>query len=1005
MHQGNKTNNCLPLTYQDVDFTGSVYVQLNLNTSDECQQKCTRDPDCKFFSFTTTTFPHAENRKKCFLKFHSTFSTPSVLIKTPGLVSGFSDSLYKTKEKCKEEIFANIHYRGNDFENIPAVSPQHCQFLCSAHPRCTHFTYTTSKYSTKPEINMHCFLKHTDSVRQLEPVKEEELFSGFPTRNCTPSNVWVTARYEGLHFFGHDYRDFKTNTSEICRETCTNDPDCHFYTYVLPSYRDKGIRKKCFLKYRWSVSTPSVLIKTPGLVSGFSDSLYKSKGLKKECKEEIFANIHYRGNDIENIPAVSPQHCQFLCGAHPRCTHFTYTTSKYSTKPEINMHCFLKHTDSVSQLEPVKEEELFSGFPTRNCTPSNVWVTERFEGLDFFGHDYRDFKTNTSEICRETCTNDPDCHFYTYVLPSHHDENIRKKCFLKYRWTFSTPSVLIKTPGLVSGFSDSLYRTKEKCKEEIFANIHYRGNDFENIPAVSPQHCQFLCSAHPRCTHFTYTTSRYSTEPEINMHCFLKHTDSVSQLEPVKEEELFSGFPTQNCTPSNVWVTERYEGLHFFGHDYRDFKTNTSEICRETCTNDPDCHFYTYVLPSYRDTGVRKKCFLKYRWSVSAPSVLIKTPGLVSGFSDSLYKSKGLKEECKEEIFANIHYRGNDIENIPAVSPQHCQFLCGAHPRCTHFTYTTSKYSTKPEINMHCFLKHTDSVSQLEPVKEEELFSGFPTRNCASSNVWATERYEGLDFFGHDYRDFKTNISEICRETCTNDPDCHFYTYVLPSYHDENIWKKCFLKYRWTFSTPSVLIKTPGLVSGFSDSLYRTKEKCNEEIFANIHYRGNDFENIPAVSPQHCQFLCSAHPRCTHFTYTTSKYSTKPEINMHCFLKHTDSVSQLEPVKEEELFSGFPTRKCTPTNVWATERYEGLDFFGHDYRDFKTNTSEICRETCTNDPDCHFYTYVLPSHHDENIRHICYLKQVMTLPRPEKVVYSYGVTSGFSLRDCKSSGN
>ncbi|XP_047663961.1 uncharacterized protein LOC113661525 isoform X7 [Tachysurus fulvidraco] len=825
MHQGNKTNNCLPLTYQDVDFTGSVYVQLNLNTSDECQQKCTRDPDCKFFSFTTTTFPHAENRKKCFLKFHSTFSTPSVLIKTPGLVSGFSDSLYKTKEKCKEEIFANIHYRGNDFENIPAVSPQHCQFLCSAHPRCTHFTYTTSKYSTKPEINMHCFLKHTDSVRQLEPVKEEELFSGFPTRNCTPSNVWVTARYEGLHFFGHDYRDFKTNTSEICRETCTNDPDCHFYTYVLPSYRDKGIRKKCFLKYRWSVSTPSVLIKTPGLVSGFSDSLYKSKGLKKECKEEIFANIHYRGNDIENIPAVSPQHCQFLCGAHPRCTHFTYTTSKYSTKPEINMHCFLKHTDSVSQLEPVKEEE------------------------------------------------------------------------------------------------------------------------------------------------------------------------------------LFSGFPTQNCTPSNVWVTERYEGLHFFGHDYRDFKTNTSEICRETCTNDPDCHFYTYVLPSYRDTGVRKKCFLKYRWSVSAPSVLIKTPGLVSGFSDSLYKSKGLKEECKEEIFANIHYRGNDIENIPAVSPQHCQFLCGAHPRCTHFTYTTSKYSTKPEINMHCFLKHTDSVSQLEPVKEEELFSGFPTRNCASSNVWATERYEGLDFFGHDYRDFKTNISEICRETCTNDPDCHFYTYVLPSYHDENIWKKCFLKYRWTFSTPSVLIKTPGLVSGFSDSLYRTKEKCNEEIFANIHYRGNDFENIPAVSPQHCQFLCSAHPRCTHFTYTTSKYSTKPEINMHCFLKHTDSVSQLEPVKEEELFSGFPTRKCTPTNVWATERYEGLDFFGHDYRDFKTNTSEICRETCTNDPDCHFYTYVLPSHHDENIRHICYLKQVMTLPRPEKVVYSYGVTSGFSLRDCKSSGN
>ncbi|GAA6099405.1 uncharacterized protein LOC113661525 isoform X1 [Tachysurus ichikawai] len=62
MHQGNKTNTCLSSTYQDVDFTGSDYVQLNLNTSDECQKQCTSDPDCTFFSFTTTTFPQPESR-------------------------------------------------------------------------------------------------------------------------------------------------------------------------------------------------------------------------------------------------------------------------------------------------------------------------------------------------------------------------------------------------------------------------------------------------------------------------------------------------------------------------------------------------------------------------------------------------------------------------------------------------------------------------------------------------------------------------------------------------------------------------------------------------------------------------------------------------------------------------------------------------------------------------------------------------------------------------------
>ncbi|XP_058233639.1 coagulation factor XI-like isoform X2 [Hemibagrus wyckioides] len=447
VHQDNKTDTCLSSTYQGIDFTGSDYVQLTLNTSDDCQKQCTSDPDCAFFSFTTKTFPDAESRNKCFLKFCWTVPTPSVLIKTPGLVSGFSDASYKTKEDCKEEIFANVNYRGNGIEKIPAASPQHCQFLCNKHPRCTHFTYTTSNYSTDPEINMHCYLKHSQNVSQLV---QEEMFSGFPTRNCTPSNVWATARYEGLHFLGHDYRDFKTDSSELCRETCTKDPNCHFYTYALPYYHDENIRYKCFLKYRWTVPTPTEFIEIPGLVSGFSDSLYKTK---EYCKEEFIENIHYRGNDIYNVPAASPQHCQFLCNTHPRCTHFTYTTSNYSTDPEINMHCFLKYIQDVSQLEPDREEELFSGFPTRNCTPSKVWATARYERLSFFGHDYRDFKTDSSEICRETCTKDPNCHFYTYVPPSNRDKSVRRGCYLKHVMALPIPEKVKHSHGVISGFS------------------------------------------------------------------------------------------------------------------------------------------------------------------------------------------------------------------------------------------------------------------------------------------------------------------------------------------------------------------------------------------------------------------------------------------------------------------------------------------------------------------------------------------------------------------------
>lgn len=136
-----------------------------------------------------------------------------------------------------------------------------------------------------------------------------------------------------------------------------------------------------------------------------------------------------------------------------------YLKSDFSSH-SINMHCFLKHTQDVSKLVSVKEEELFSGFPTRNCKPSmsmiifclNViktysltyyallglvllliysffslqgWATTHYEGLQFLGHDYREFKTGTSELCQEMCTKDPHCHFYTYVPPTYHDEKIR----------------------------------------------------------------------------------------------------------------------------------------------------------------------------------------------------------------------------------------------------------------------------------------------------------------------------------------------------------------------------------------------------------------------------------------------------------------------------------------------------------------------------------------------------------------------------------------------------
>ena len=42
---------------------------------------------------------------------------------------------------CKGKLFPNIDIEGGSFEEVAAVSDKHCQLLCTAHPRCTYFSF------------------------------------------------------------------------------------------------------------------------------------------------------------------------------------------------------------------------------------------------------------------------------------------------------------------------------------------------------------------------------------------------------------------------------------------------------------------------------------------------------------------------------------------------------------------------------------------------------------------------------------------------------------------------------------------------------------------------------------------------------------------------------------------------------------------------------------------------------------------------------------------------
>ncbi|XP_030645323.1 plasma kallikrein [Chanos chanos] len=189
-----------------------------------------------------------------------------------------------------------------------------------------------------------------------------------------------------------------------------------------------------------------------------------------------------------------------------------------------------------------------------------------------------------------------------------------------------------------------------------------------------------------------------------------------------------------------------------------------------------------------------------------------------------------------------------------------------------------------------------------------------------------------------------------------------------------------------------------GFLKNFSKKTLENKFLLqNVKTRSSIDFPGHDFEQFSAASAKHCQFLCSIHPRCTYFSYTTQDYQSK---RMHCFLKHNHDVKP--SVTKQDVWSGMPQRFCQSSKDWIRTQYENIDFRGSDIRHITMDDEHNCQTACAHDPDCQFYTYVKNSFTPPEYRQRCYLKQVITVPVPPKVVSMNGVVSGFSLRSCSS---
>uniref|UniRef100_A0A3P9Q3Q0 Plasma kallikrein-like n=1 Tax=Poecilia reticulata TaxID=8081 RepID=A0A3P9Q3Q0_POERE len=315
---------------------------------------------------------------------------------------------------------------------------------------------------------------------------------------------------------------------------------------------------------------------------------------------------------------------------------------------------------------------------------------------------------------------------------------------------------------------------------------------------------------------------------------------------------------------------------------------------------------------------------------------------------------------CDPGLLLDWDFPGSDIKTLFSPDAEHCQHLCTQEASCLFWAFI-GPYCMVDNRHYHCFLKATPSGKPEKQNPKQGTTAGYSLKSSPS----LSKVYEDVDFPGADYRALFTADYQACQKACTEDPFCQFFTFINGKY-------KCHLKYSWSVARTPAVTAVADRISGFS----RCHPSCQQTLFPNINFPGSDIEVHQAGSPELCQVLCSAHPKCTYFSFVSNEFK--------CYLKNNPNT--MAPKDGIGITSGLPSRSC------HVKMYEGVDFPNSDIRYFSLNVAESCENACTSDPNCQFYSFITTSR-------LCYLKRVITMPAPPKVMNLANVVSGFSLRN------
>ncbi|XP_062381921.1 coagulation factor XI-like isoform X1 [Sardina pilchardus] len=442
------------------------------------------------------------------------------------------------------------------------------------------------------------------------------------------------------------------------------------------------------------------------------------------------------------------------------------------------------------------------------------------------------------------------------------------------------------------------------------------------------------------------------------------------------------------CGPNDECFPDLKVDVDFPGSDVLQIISADELHCQRACSQHPSCQFFSFLRPDWTRDSRRFYCYLKHTDS-GKPSRVTKLKGVTSGYS-----LKNCKEttECFPDLKVDVDFPGSDVLQIISTNELHCQRACSQHPSCQFFSFLRPDW-TRDSRRFYCYLKHTDSGKPSRVTKLKGVTSGYSLKNSKETTECFPDLKVDVDFPGSDVLQIISTNELHCQRACSQHPSCQFFSFLRPDWTRDSRRFYCYLKHTDS-GKPSRVTKLKGVTSGYS-----LKNECFPDLKVDVDFPGSDVLQIISTDELHCQRACSQHHSCQFFSFLRPDW-TRDSRRFYCYLKHTDSGKPSRVTKLKGVTSGYSLKNVKETTECFPDLKVDVDFPGSDVLQIISTDELHCQRACSQHPSCQFFSFLRPDWTRDSRRFYCYLKHTDS-GEPSRVTKLKGVTSGYSLKNCK----